>query len=328
MVVSVMNIPLVVSAAALALTAGAAAQTVAATATAITDLSVRTPTASRSVPAPYDLTPGLLLELTATGMFTRTQVTCDHDPRTGTRYRILDHWQVLSTYPGPHGAFGTGPHSTLLRLVATQPIAGRLVVSAASSVRNGSTLLGRVDIHDDGSDDFIVVPGPYQEQEFPLTVTPAGVVIKTTTATAGMTDGTPGQWWTAKVDLTVAFVPARTCRADRIADTCGPTIATALTFANELAVDVGTSAPNATAVLLLGVNPLLVPLPAPYCGFLTTDPLVVVHRPFVANAARFLIPLPPGPLPGPFYTQGAAVWVDTTGALRVPLTWGLRLSCP
>ena len=154
----------------------ASAQTTGAAATAVTDLWVRSPTMSQVVRAPRDLTPGLLLELTQPGMFVRTQATLDHAPTTGTRYRILDHWQVLSTYAGPHGAFSTGPHATLLRLTASQPIQGRLVIAAASAVRNASTVVGRVDVRDDGSDEFVVIPGPYQEIELPLTVTPAGVL--------------------------------------------------------------------------------------------------------------------------------------------------------
>ena len=306
----------------------AAAQTTGASAAAVTDLWVRSPMSSQVARAPRDLTSGLLLELTQPGMFVRMQVTCDHGPTTGTRYRILDHWQVLSTYAGPHGAFSTGAHSTLLRLTASQPIQGRLVIGAASVVRNASTIVGRVDVRDDGSDEFVVIPGPYQEIELPLTVTPAGVVIKTTTGTAGSTDGAPNQWWTAKVDLSISFLPAERCRGERIGDTCGPTITIAPTFAGDLAVDLGTSANNATAALLLGTSALLVPLPPPFCGFLTTDPVVILHQPFVGGSARFVLPLPAGLANLLFRTQGAAVYVDGGGMLRVPLTWGLRVTCP
>jgi hypothetical protein len=187
--------------------------------------------------------------------------------------------------------------------------------------------VGRVDVHDDGSDELVVVPGPFQEIELPLTVTPTGVVVKTTTGTAGTTDGSPGQWWTARVDLTISFRPAGRCQSQRIGDTCGPSIAILPTFAGALAVDLGTSATSATAVIVLGASNLLVPLPPPFCGHLTTDPLILLHQPFAAGAARFLLPMPAVPNLR-FLTQGAAVYVDGGGALRVPLTWGLRVTCP
>lgn len=312
----------------LAILAGAAAaQTADATAAALTDLWVRSPAGSQVARAPRNLTSGLLLDVTREGLFARTEVTNDVDPATGTRYRIVDHWQVLATYAGPHGAFSTGPHSTLLRITASAPVQGHLVIGAASAVRNGSTILGRVDVHDDGSDEFVVVPGPYQEITLPLTVGPAGVVIKTTTGTAGFTDGTPGQWWTAKVDLSISFLPVARCSAQRVGDTCGPTIALSPTFAGELAVDLGTSAQNATGVLVLGTTDQLIPLPAPFCGYLYTDPLLLLHQPFAAGSARFVLPLPAGVPNLAFRTQGAVVYVVGGGALRIPVTWGLRVTC-
>jgi hypothetical protein len=312
---------------ALLLAVDPAAQTIGASAVSTTEITVRTPTSSKGVSAPRDLTGGLLVELTAPGMFVRTQITCDHAPATGARYRILDHWQVLGTYGGPHGAFSTGPHSTVLRVTGSQTIAGRLLITAASSVRNGSSVLGRVDVGDDGSDEFVVVPGPFQTLELPLVVTPAGVPIRTTTGTAGTTNGAPGEWWSAKVDLTIAFLPALICAAQRIADTCGPTIETAPTFAHQLQVDLGTTQTNASAALLLGVQPLLVPLPQPFCGFLTLDPVLSFGAPFSNGTARFVLPLPRGIPVLQFQAQGASVFLDGGGALRIWMTWGLGLIC-
>ncbi|MEM7202938.1 MAG: hypothetical protein AAF628_21950 [Planctomycetota bacterium] len=303
------------------------AQTVRATAVSVTPMTVRTPLSSKSVGAPRDLTPGLNLALQATGMNVSTIVSLNQAPTTGPTYRIVDAWSVLGTYRGVHGGFGTGAHATRLTLTASQTVNGRLRVTAASSVRNGSTVAGTVDVGADGTVEFAVAPGPFQSLDLLLTVGPAGVVIETRTQTAGTTDASATTWG-ARVDLSIAFLPALACTATVFGSTCGPTIDPRPTFAHDLEVTLRTLRLPALGYLLLGIAPAgPLPLPAPGCGFVLVQPLVAPGAAFDAGgAARFVLPVPRG-VPVRFFAQGMVLF-DPRGTPALLSTKGLDLACP
>ena len=202
------------------------------------------------------------------------------------------------------------PHSLLLTIPA--PVQGKLVAHYSGLSQGGAVAGIAVDVGDDGSVDWsATADAQYHVRELRLASTTALVVRVTT---AGVCPGpTPSRY---QHIAEVYYHPSSTRTIDSYGRGCGPSLRVA-EFADLRGLDVIADGlhPQTTAVLVLGAQPLQIPLPGSSCVLWTRPAATLPVATDAIGSFWLKVPLP-ATLRGVAQLQALSLAGSTIAGLR------------
>lgn len=220
-----------------------------------------------------------------------------------------------------------GAHALLMKIGGNGGASGKLIVGFAGTVERGSSGRARVDIGNNGSDEFDVsLPSGQIVKEFPIDSKLPVLVKISTEAFAEQTDaGRTGYGMHLKVvfDGTENDDP---CVATDFGTSCGSKLAVkdeVSGMLHKVTFDVAGALPNAFGVLHLGLKPVRHEIPGTKCFVYTIPDVAIPHR-TDANGKAQRVLFAKGPLAGIVYAQAASVLPAQN---KLETSQGLKIDC-
>lgn len=220
-----------------------------------------------------------------------------------------------------------GPHSLLMKIGGDGGAVGKLVVGFAGTAERGSRGRVRIDIGNNGSDEFDqTLPSGLITKEFPIDSKTA-VLVRISTEGLAEQDGEGKTGYT--MDLKVLFLGVKNddpCVATPFGTSCGSKLSVkdeVSGMQHKVTFDVAGALPSTFGVLHLGLRQANIQVPGTNC-FVYTIPDVAIPHMTDANGNAQRVLFAKGPLAGIVFAQAASVQPHTR---HFEASQGLKIDC-